>query len=121
MTLKIFIAGEWRDGRGDPMVSRFPADGSVNAELNAASLDDVEEAIAAADAAWRAPAWRERLPHERAEVLYRVSDLIRERLDELAALQTRDNGQAPGRGPRPGGQRRRHCALLRGGLRDPGG
>ncbi len=93
MTLKIFVAGEWREGRGDPMVSRFPADGSVNAELNAASLDDVEEAIAAADAAWRAPAWRERLPHERAEVLYRVSDLIRERLDELAALQTRDNGK----------------------------
>lgn len=93
MTLKIFVAGEWREGRGDPMVSRFPADGSVNAELNAASLDDVEEAIAAADAAWRASAWRERLPHERAEVLYRVSDLIRERLDELAALQTRDNGK----------------------------
>ncbi|MDT8893467.1 aldehyde dehydrogenase [Halomonas sp. I1] len=93
MTLKIFVAGEWREGRGDPMVSRFPADGSVNAELNAASLDDVEKAIATADAAWRAPAWRERLPHERAEVLYRVSDLIRERLDELAALQTRDNGK----------------------------
>ncbi len=93
MTLKIFIAGEWREGRGAPMVSRFPADGSVNAELNAASLDDVEAAIAAADAAWRAPTWRERLPHERAEVLYRVSELIRERAEELAALQTRDNGK----------------------------
>ncbi|GAA0628686.1 aldehyde dehydrogenase [Halomonas beimenensis] len=93
MTQKIFVAGEWRVGRGDAMVSRFPADGSLNAELNAAGLEDVEEAVEAADAAWRAPAWRDRLPHERAEVLYRVSDLIRSRLEELAALQTRDNGK----------------------------
>ncbi|XKE45635.1 aldehyde dehydrogenase [Halomonas organivorans] len=93
MTQKIFIAGEWREGRGDPMVSRFPADGSINAELNAAGLEDVEAAVEAADAAWRAPSWRDRLPHERAEVLYRVSDLIKSRLEELAALQTRDNGK----------------------------
>lgn len=93
MTPKIFIGGEWREGRGDPMVSRFPADGSVNAELKAASLDDVEDAVAAADAAWRAPSWRERLPHQRAEVLYRVSELIQARSEELAALQTRDNGK----------------------------
>lgn len=93
MTDKIFVAGEWREGRGDLMVSRFPADGSINAELNAASLDDVEDAVQAADAAWRASSWRDRQPHERAEVLYRVSDLIKARLDELAALQTRDNGK----------------------------
>ncbi|WP_417328735.1 aldehyde dehydrogenase [Halomonas cupida] len=93
MTDKIFVAGEWREGRGDPLVSRFPADGSINAELNAASLDDVEDAVQAADIAWRAPSWRDRQPHERAEVLYRVSDLIKARLDELAALQTRDNGK----------------------------
>ncbi|QEM80345.1 aldehyde dehydrogenase [Halomonas binhaiensis] len=93
MTHKIFVAGEWREGRGDPMVSRFPADGSINAELNAAGLEDVEEAVAAADAAWRAPSWRDRQPHERAEVLYRVSELIKSRSEELAALQTRDNGK----------------------------
>nr|WP_300310293.1 aldehyde dehydrogenase [Halomonas sp.] len=93
MTHKIFVAGEWREGRGDPMMSRFPADGSINAELNAAGLEDVEEAVAAADAAWRAPSWRNRQPHERAEVLYRVSELIKSRNEELAALQTRDNGK----------------------------
>lgn len=93
MTHKIFVAGEWREGRGNPMVSRFPADGSVNAELNAASLEDVDDAVAAADAAWRAPSWRDRLPHQRAEVLYRVSELIQGRSEELAALQTRDNGK----------------------------
>lgn len=93
MTHKIFVGGEWREGRGDRLVTRFPADGSVNAELNAASLDDVEQAVEAADQAWRAPSWRARQPHERAEVLYRVSELIKQRNEELAALQTRDNGK----------------------------
>ncbi|MCG6656778.1 aldehyde dehydrogenase [Halomonas campisalis] len=93
MTQPIFIAGEWRVGRGDPLTSIFPADGSVNARLNAASLEDVDEAIAAADAAWRRPEWRDLVPHQRATILYRVSQLIESRLEELAALQTRDNGK----------------------------
>lgn len=36
--LKIFIGGQWRRGGGNPMQSHFPADGSINATLNAASL-----------------------------------------------------------------------------------
>ena len=93
MTQPIFIAGEWRVGRGDPLASIFPADGSVNARLNAASLEDVEEAIEAADAAWRRSEWRDLVPHQRATILYRVSQLIESRLEALAALQTRDNGK----------------------------
>ncbi len=91
--LKIYVAGQWREGRGDEMVSSFPADGSVNARLKMASLEDVEEAVAAADLAWRAPSWRKTMPHQRAAILYRVSELILERQEELARLQTRDNGK----------------------------
>lgn len=89
----ILVGGEWKLGSGNPMQSVFPADGSVNAELRAAGLEDVDAAIVAADAAWQALGWRDRLPHERAAVLYRVSDLIMARQEELAALQTRDNGK----------------------------
>lgn len=89
----ILVGGQWRLGRGDPMRSVFPADGSVTAELNAASLEDVEDAIAAGDSAWQASGWFDRLPHERASVLYRVSELIMARQEALAALQTRDNGK----------------------------
>lgn len=91
--LAIFIAGEWREGRGDVMVSTYPADGSVNASLKAASVDDVNEAVIAADKAWRAESWRGLLPHQRAAVLYRVSEIILSRQEELARLQTRDNGK----------------------------
>lgn len=91
--LKIYFAGQWREGRGAELISYFPADGSVNARLRAASLEDVEEAVQAAEIAWRASSWRGLMPHQRAAILYRVSELILERHEELAQLQTKDNGK----------------------------
>lgn len=89
----IFIGGEWRQGGGTGMQSRFPADGTLNATLNAASLDDLEQAIAAGERAWRDPAWRDMLPHQRARILHRVADLIEARADALSETQSRDNGK----------------------------
>ncbi|KTQ66855.1 hypothetical protein NS19R_22015, partial [Enterobacter hormaechei subsp. xiangfangensis] len=91
--LKIFIGGQWRHGGGNPMQSHFPADGSINATLNAASLDDLEEAVDAGERAWRDPAWRNSLPHMRAKILHKVADLIESRIDALAQMQSRDNGK----------------------------
>ena len=93
MVKEIYIAGEWRLGRGNVIQSLFPADNSVNAEISTATLEDVEEAIVKADQAWRKPEWRNSLPHERAKILYRVADIIEARADELSKLQTRDNGK----------------------------
>ncbi len=89
----ILVGGEWRRGKGDVYATRYPADDSVNAELAAASVEDVNEAIEVADAARRRPEWRDLKPHERAGVLFRISALIRERLEPLAQLQRRDNGK----------------------------
>ena len=91
--LKIFIGGQWRHGGGNPMQSYFPADGSINATLNAASPDDLHDAIEAGERAWRDPAWRNSLPHMRAKILHKVADLIESRADELAQMQSRDNGK----------------------------
>lgn len=91
--LKIFIGGQWRHGGGNPMQSYFPADGSINATLNAASPDDLHDAIEAGERAWRDPAWRHSLPHTRAKILHKVADLIESRVDELAQMQSRDNGK----------------------------
>lgn len=92
-TLKIFVGGKWQHGRGELMSSTFPADGSVVAQLNAASLGDVQDAVIAAERAWRDPAWRDLVPHQRAAILYRVSDLIAQRIEQLAELQSFDNGK----------------------------
>ena len=89
----IYIGGEWRRGGGEVYASHYPADGSVTAELAAASLDDVNAAIDAAHAAWQRPNWRDIKAHERAAILYRIAALIRERSEALAQLQRRDNGK----------------------------
>ncbi|HHM8029582.1 TPA: aldehyde dehydrogenase [Pseudomonas aeruginosa] len=89
----ICIAGEWRAGGGDLYESLYPATGEAVARLHAASLEDVEEAMAGAHRAFRESGWAQRKPHERATVLYRIAALIRERSEELAQLQRLDNGK----------------------------
>ena len=37
---RLFIAGEWRQGRGAEIVSHFPADGSLNRVLHGASVEE---------------------------------------------------------------------------------
>ncbi|AFJ45719.1 aldehyde dehydrogenase [Shimwellia blattae] len=91
--LEIFVAGQWRLGGGEPMVSTFPADGSLNGTLHAASLEDLDDAVNGADRAWRDPAWRQMLPHQRGRILQRVADLIEQQVDDLACQQSRDNGK----------------------------
>ncbi|MGT2456612.1 aldehyde dehydrogenase [Cupriavidus basilensis] len=91
--LPICIAGEWRVGGGERYATRYPATGEVIAELNAASLDDVEEAVQGAHRAFLTSGWPQRKPHERAAVLHRVADLIRARAEPLAQRQRLDNGK----------------------------
>ena len=91
--LPICIAGEWRLGGGDVYESLYPATGEPIARLKAASLADVEEAIVRADHAFRTSGWAQRLPHERAAVLHRVAQLIREESESLAQKQRLDNGK----------------------------
>ncbi|MBV8667091.1 MAG: aldehyde dehydrogenase [Burkholderiaceae bacterium] len=89
----ICVAGNWRQGGGDRYATLYPATGEAVTHLHAASLADVEEAIQGADRAFRTSGWAQRKPHERAAVLYRVAQLIRERSEELAQLQRLDNGK----------------------------
>lgn len=91
--LKLYLAGSWREGGGERFCSTFPADGSVNGWLRAASLEDVELAVQAGERAWRDPHWRSMPGHQRAAILHRAGDLIAARLEPLAELQTRDNGK----------------------------
>lgn len=89
----LFLAGEWKLGRGEASRSFFPADMSLNAEFSTASLADVDEAIEAADKAWRAPSWRNLLPTERAKILFKFADILERDREALAKMQTRDNGK----------------------------
>ncbi len=89
----ICVAGHWRAGQGERYASVYPADGSTNAELNAANAQDAAEAVAGAQRAFETSGWAKARPHERARVLHRVAEGIRARREELAQWQRRDNGK----------------------------
>jgi len=89
----ILVAGSWRPGKGPDLVSSSPLDGSAIATIASASPNDVDEAVRRGDQARQEPSWREMLAHERARLLYRVGELITSNQEDLAQLQTRDNGK----------------------------
>ena len=70
-----------------------PSNGEVVDRVPAATPDDVDTAVRRADDAFRGGAWRTLPAPERGRVLRRVSDLVRERAEELAVLEARQAGK----------------------------
>jgi len=74
-----------------------PATGEVITEVPHASPADVDEAVDRARRAFEPGGpWRSLLPAERARLLWSIGDLIDRHGDELAELETRDQGQPIG-------------------------
>jgi aldehyde dehydrogenase (NAD+)/betaine-aldehyde dehydrogenase len=74
-----------------------PATGDVIAEVPDASPAEVDEAVQRAREAHRPDGeWRSLAPAARARLLWAVADLIDRHADELAELETRDQGQPIG-------------------------
>ena len=91
---KLWIGNAWEDaasGATFPTVN--PATGDVLAQVAEAREEDVDRAVAAAREAFHSDPWGKMDPHRRAWLLWRLADLIEEHGDELATLETRDNGK----------------------------
>jgi acyl-CoA reductase-like NAD-dependent aldehyde dehydrogenase len=94
ITNKLHIDGEWVGGSGgaeDPTYD--PATEDVITTVARAEVADVSAAVGAARRAFADPAWRDLSPRERAALLFRLADLIDAHADELARLETLDQGQ----------------------------
>ncbi|WP_186399369.1 aldehyde dehydrogenase [Stappia sp. P2PMeth1] len=91
---KLFIGGQWREA-GDrtqiPVID--PASERVIAHIPAATAQDVDEAVEAAHAVFTDRRWRRMRPLDRGRLLERLAMLIEREADELAALETLDNGK----------------------------
>ena len=88
---QIFVAGKFRDGRGEAVKTINPADESPLAEIAEAGPADVSDAVTAARRAFKS--WS-RLPgRERGKYLFRIARAIQERSRELAVLESLDNGK----------------------------
>jgi succinate-semialdehyde dehydrogenase / glutarate-semialdehyde dehydrogenase len=88
----LFIGGEWAPATSGATLKVYdPATGEV---IKAIADGDVADGAAAMDAAVDAAAdWAKTPPRERAELLRRAFDLLRERKDEVALLMTLEMGK----------------------------
>ena len=91
---KLLIGGEWVQG-SKSFETINPATGEVLTEVVEASPPEVDRAVEAARRAFDDPksAWRKMSASERGRLLWRLADLIEKNIDELAELETLDNGK----------------------------
>ncbi|HTU65438.1 MAG TPA: NAD-dependent succinate-semialdehyde dehydrogenase [Steroidobacteraceae bacterium] len=89
----LYIDGQWLDAGGrrtQPVVN--PATEEILAQLPHATPADLDLALAAAQRAW--PEWRALLPVQRAKILRKAADLLRERGEDIARIATLEMGKS---------------------------
>ena len=92
MTTSHYIAGHWVEGQGSDCISvNDPSLGLPFAELMAASVAQVDQAVAAARQAL--PAWKQVEPSARATYLRGFAEQLGQRREALIELQMRNNGK----------------------------
>ncbi|MGD9571323.1 MAG: aldehyde dehydrogenase family protein [Thermoleophilia bacterium] len=92
-TRELLIDGRWREAAsGRTFETVDPATGEVLAEVAEGGAADVDLAVQAARRALDGP-WGRMTPSERGRIVHRVGDLIAEHADELAELDSLDNGK----------------------------
>ncbi|MCZ8493111.1 aldehyde dehydrogenase family protein [Priestia megaterium] len=92
LALNMYINGEWRKAEKQrPTVN--PATGEVIGYAAEGSAEDMKAAIEAAREAFDSGIWSETSASERAAILFKIADKLEEAKEELAALETMDNGK----------------------------
>ena len=91
---KLLIGGEWIEG-SRKFNSVNPATGEVLTQVSDASATEVDQAVQAARKAFDDPAgkWRKMSASERGRLLWKLADLLDQNIDEIAELETLDNGK----------------------------
>ena len=90
----LYINGEWVKASSGKTIPVFnPATENQIAELAAASVEDVNRAVEAAHACFESTAWRRMRPLDRGRLLEKLALVVEEHADELARLETYDNGK----------------------------
>jgi phenylacetaldehyde dehydrogenase len=96
-TRPMLIGSEWVSAAsGSTFETYNPATGEVLAHVAAGDSEDVDRAVKTARAAFETGPWSRIKPSDRGRMIHRLGDLILENGDELAALETLDNGKPLG-------------------------
>jgi len=90
--LKPFIGGQFIESKTDKYMPVYdPSTGEQIAETPCCTVEEVNDAVDAAKAAF--PAWRDTPCSKRVDVLYKFRRLLEEHIDELTHMVCRENGK----------------------------
>lgn len=91
----LYINGRWQASQAEQrLVVYNPADGQQISSTADANAADVELAVTSAHQAFNAGVWAQRLPAERERILLRYADLLEQHSEELAQLETLEQGKS---------------------------
>jgi aldehyde dehydrogenase (NAD+) len=94
MTEQLIIDGSRTDAADRGTFDVYdPSSGGVLATVAKATKTDVDRAVRAAGAALDSKAWGGAAPAERGRIMIRIAQALRERAEDLATLESRDNGK----------------------------
>jgi phenylacetaldehyde dehydrogenase len=88
------IGGKWvPSASGKRFDVLNPADASLLTRVPDSGAEDIDRAVRAARKAFESGPWRRMTPSERGRLLWKIGDLLLEHADELAELESLDNGK----------------------------
>ena len=91
---QLFINGQWTDAAsGKTFETPNPATGGTLARVAEGDAEDIDRAVQAARRAFDDGPWSRMTPSERGRIIWRIGDLILENAEELAQLESLDNGK----------------------------
>ncbi|MBX3433473.1 MAG: aldehyde dehydrogenase family protein [Pirellulales bacterium] len=89
-----FIGGKWVPAAsGKTFETIHPATEEVIAQVAEGDKADIDAAVDAARAQFDGGEWSKMPTHDRAHLMYKLADLVEQEAEELAALETFDNGK----------------------------
>ncbi len=90
----LFIGGKWQESRsGKRFATISPVSEKVIAEVAEGDASDVDAAVKAARTAFDSGPWSRADARDRGRMMNKLADLMEANLEELAALETLDNGK----------------------------
>ena len=92
--VKMLIGGQWVESASGKVFETYnPSTGDVLARVAEGESEDINRAVAAARKAFESGPWPKMTPSQRGRLLWKLADLIEKNAEELAQLETLDNGK----------------------------
>ena len=93
--IRLYIDGQWREGASNETIDVInPATEEVIGQVCVASEQDLSDSLKAVQKGFNI--WKNTAPKERAAIIHRIADLMRERIDDIALACTLEQGKPLG-------------------------